>query len=154
MNIGYTVAQGRVGGAFAALAAASLPDEINYTGGAEFVVSPRLPLIGDVVGRTLRGAGRLDLVKKEFECNEPTPLLPGVPPGPGCAGLAGFTCKTTPFEEFAPRSADLRLLLGAGGVKFNVGGNLLVTASVLFPLGNAGLRSGVATMVGVDYVIR
>ena len=154
MNIGYTVAQGRVGGAFAGLTAASLPDEINYTGGAEFVVTPRLTVIGDLVGRTLRGAGRLDLVSKKFEYNEPTPLLPGMVMGPGCGGIAGFTCKTASFDEFAPRSADLRLLLGTAGVKFNPTGNLLVSASILFPLTNAGLRSRVTMMIGMDYVIR
>jgi len=154
LNIGYTVAQGRVGGAFAGLTAASLPDEINYTGGAEFVVTPRVTVIGDLVGRSLRGAGRLDLVSKKFEYNEPTPLIPGRPLGPGCGGFPGFTCKTASFDEFAPRPADLRLLLGTAGVKFNPTGNLLVSASVLFPLTNAGLRSRVTTMVGVDYLIK
>jgi len=151
VNISYTVAQGKVGGSFAGLASAPLPDEINYAGGVELVASKRLTVIGDILGRTLRGAGRLDLVSKKFEYNQPP--VPGMP-GPGCAGLAGFTCRTVSFDEFAPRSGDLRLMLGTGGVKFNLAGNLLVSASVLFPLTNAGLRSRITTMVGVDYVIK
>ena len=153
VNIGYTAARGRVGGAFAGLTSAPLPNEINYTGGIELVASRRLTLMGDVIGRTLRGAGHLDLVSKEFEYAEPTLLLTGKP-GPGCAGFAGFTCRTASFDEFSPRSADLRLLLGTVGAKYNLTGNLLVSASVLFPLTNAGLRSHATLMVGMDYVIK
>jgi len=63
--------------------------------------------------------------------------------------------QRTPVAQAAgARSADLQLLLGTAGVKFNPKGNLLVSASVLFPLTNAGLRSRVTTMIGVDYVIK
>ena len=154
VNIGYTAASGRVGGTLAGLTPAALPDELNYAGGVEFVAHRRLTVVGDVVGRTLRGAGRLDLVSKGFPYNEPTPLFPGVPPGPGCGGFVGFTCKTASFPEFSPRAGDLRLLLGTGGVKYNVAGNLLISASVLLPMTSAGLRSRVTTMIGLDYVVR
>jgi hypothetical protein len=148
-NIGYTLARGDVAGTVAGLSAASVPDEINYTGGVEFIASPRLTLMGDVVGRTLRGAGHLDLVSKSFEYNEATFLF--ATPGPGCAGFAGWTCRSASFDEFAPRPGNLTLLLGTGGVKFNPVGNLLISASVLFPLSNAGLRSRVTTVIGLDY---
>jgi len=150
VNIGYTAARGDVAGTVAGLSAASLPDEINYTGGVEFIASPRLTLMGDVIGRTLRGAGHLDLVTKQFEYNDPNPLIAGMP-GPGCAGFAGLTCATASFDEFDPRPGNLTLLLGNAGVKFNPFGNLLLSASVLFPLSNAGLRSRVTTMIGLDY---
>ena len=150
VNVGYTAAQGEVAGTLAGLAATSLPDEINYSGGIEFVASPRLTLIGDIVGRTLRGAGHLDLASKQFEFNDPGPLIAGMP-GPGCAGFAGLTCATASFDEFEPRPGNLTLLLGAGGVKFNPVGNLLISGSVLFPLSNAGLRSRVTTVIGLDY---
>ena len=151
VNIGYTTAGGRVGGAFAGLASAPLPDEVNYSGGVELVASRRLTVIGDILGRTLRGAGRLDLVNKSFEYAT-FPASP--PPGARCYGQPGTVCTSASFPEFAPRSGDLRLLLGIGGVKYNLAGNLLVSASVLFPLTNAGLRSRVTTMVGMDYVIK
>jgi hypothetical protein len=151
VNVGYTAARGTVAGTPAGFSAAPLPDEINYTGGIELVANPRLTLMGDVIGRTLRGAGRLSVVSKQFEYNEPTPLLIGVPPGPGCGGFAGFTCKTASFDEFAPRPGNLTLLLGTGGVKFNLVGNLLLTGSVLVPLTDAGLRSRMTTAVGLDY---
>jgi hypothetical protein len=139
-----------VAGTPSGLGSAPLPDEINYSGGIEFVASPRLTLMGDVIGRTLRGAGHLDLVSKPFEYNEFTQLLTGVP-GPGCGGFRGNTCKTASFDEFDPRPGNLTLLLGTGGAKFNLAGNLLITGSVLFPLTNAGLRSRVTMVIGLDY---
>jgi outer membrane putative beta-barrel porin/alpha-amylase len=151
VNIGYTAAHGTVAGTVANLRAASLPDEINYTGGVELMASPRITLMGDVVGRTLRGAGQLDFVSKSFEYNDPTLFTQGLP-GPGCGGLVGgFTCRTASFEEFAPKPGNLTLLLGAAGAKWNVKGNALITGSVLFPLTDAGLRSRVTTVVGLDY---
>jgi hypothetical protein len=118
--MGYTAAGGTVAGTVAGLSSTPIPDEINYSGGVELVANPRFTLIGDVVGRTLRKAGRLDVVSKSFEYNEPTILL-GTP-GPGCGGFVGFTCRSVSLDEFAPRSGNLRLLLGTGGVKFNVAG--------------------------------
>jgi outer membrane putative beta-barrel porin/alpha-amylase len=148
VNLGYTAAEGEVAGTLAGLTSAPIPDEINYSGGVEFVASPRLTVMGDVVGRTLRRAGRLDLVSKTFEYNAFSPTTPG----PDCGfGSVGFVCASTSLDEFAPRSGDLTLLLGTGGVKFNLTGNLLLSGSVLFPLTNAGLRSRLTTVIGVDY---
>jgi hypothetical protein len=149
VNMGYTAAGGTVAGTVAGLSSTPIPDEINYSGGVELVANPRFTLIGDVVGRTLRKAGRLDVVSKSFEYNEPTILL-GTP-GPGCGGFVGFTCRSVSLDEFAPRSGNLTLLLGTGGVKFNVAGNVLISGSVLFPLSKAGLRSRVTTVIGMDY---
>jgi hypothetical protein len=151
VNVGYTVADGNVAGSVTGREPAKIPDEINYTGGLEFIASPRLTLMGDVVGRTLRGAGHLDVVSKGFEYNNP-PVTFDPAIGPGCGGIpGGFTCRTASFDEFAPRPGNLTLLLGTGGVKYYVGGNLLVSGSVLFPLNNAGLRSRATAVVGVDY---
>jgi hypothetical protein len=72
-------------------------------------------------------------------------------PGPGCGGIPGNTCKTASFDQFTPRPGTLTLLLGTGGVKFNVAGNLLLSGSVLFPLTHAGLRSRITTTIGLDY---
>ncbi|HEY7186429.1 MAG TPA: hypothetical protein VH436_07765 [Vicinamibacterales bacterium] len=158
LNLGYTVAQGTVAGTLAGQASASLPDEINYSGGAEIVMTPRLTLMGDIVGRTLRGAGRLDLVGKNFEYSDISkiPLQPGqttpyTPQQLVEMGILTFPTSTATLDEFNPRPGNLTLLLGTGGVKFNPFGNLLVSASVLFPLTDAGLRSRVTTIIGLDY---
>ena len=138
-------------GTVAGLSATSLPDEINYTGGVEFVASPRFTVIGDVIGRTLRGAGRLGLASQSFEYNAFTDasFLPGA--APGCAGFLATVCTTASFDALTPRPGNLTLLLGTGGVKVNIKGNLLLSGSVLFPLTDAGLRSHVTTTIGLDY---
>jgi hypothetical protein len=147
VNLGYTAARGDVAGTVAGLTSTPVPDELNYSGGVEFVVNPRLTLIGDFVGRTLRGAGRLDLVSKKFDYVD----IPALMSRPEC-GPPDFPCHTsTSLDEFAPRPGNLSLLLGTAGVKFNLAGNLLISGSVLFPLTNAGLRSRVTTVIGVDY---
>jgi hypothetical protein len=146
VNIGYTAAEGTVAGTLAGLTAAPLPDEFNYSGGVEFVASPRLTVIADLIGRTLRGGGRLDPISKKFEYAAPASSTPG----PEC-GFPGTVCSSISLEEFEPRSDDLTLLLGTAGVKVNLGGNLLVSGSALFPLTKAGLRSRVTTLIGLDY---
>jgi hypothetical protein len=150
-NIGYTVSRGDVAGTVAGLSAASLPNEFNYTGGVEFIANPRVTVTGDVVGRTLRGAGRLELASQSFEYIgfTPTSFMPGA--APGCGGFLGTVCLTASFDALTPQAGNLTLLLGTGGVKYNLAGNLLVSGSVLFPLTKAGLRSHVTTVIGVDY---
>jgi hypothetical protein len=150
VNVGYTAAAGESAGTFAGLTSTPLPDEFNYSGGVEFVPTPRVTLVGDVVGRTLRGAGRLEWVPKQFQFNDPAPSLAGTP-GPGCAGVAGGVCSAISLDEFEPRSGDLTLLLGTAGVKFNPVGNLLISGSVLWPLTDAGLRSRTTVVFGMDY---
>jgi hypothetical protein len=142
VNIGYTVARGEVAGNLAGLRSASLPDEVNYSGGLDFVAGPRVTVNGDFVGRTLRNAGRLDVVSKGFQhrqFDQNGVALPSAMPA------------TTFFNEFEPRSGNLTLWLGTAGAKWNFTGNMLLTGSVLFPLTDAGLRSRVTTVVGLDY---
>jgi hypothetical protein len=147
VNAGYTAAEGVVAGTLTGLTSAPLPDEINYSGGIEFVANPRFTVMGDLVGRTLRGTGRLDVASKQFDfAAAATPSTPG----PAC-GFPGTVCASVSLDEFEPRAGNLPLLLGTVGVKFNPVGNLLISGSVLFPLTDAGLRSHVTPVIGVDY---
>ncbi len=135
LNLGYTLVNGEVGasGLLAELGGtAPIPDEVNYTMGMEFVAHPRVTIIGDIVGRTLRQAGRLELTSKTFEYQ-------------GASSLQSAT-----FDEFEPRGGNLNLVLGAVGVKFNPTGALLFSANVLFPLTDGGLRSRLTTVIGLD----
>ena len=93
--------------------------------------------MGDVVGRTLRGAGRLDLVGKTFDYVDPSSIVTLSPTFSLEQAKAAPIIGHFPATEFDPRPGNLRLLLGTGGVKFNPFGNLLISASVLFPLTNA-----------------
>ena len=136
VNIGYTAVAGEtasISGLGTAGGEVALPDELNYAAGIEFVAHPRLTIIGDVVGRTLRSSGRLDLQAKPFEFQGATAV------------------QTAQFNEFEPRSGNLNLLLATTGFKFNPAGNFLISASVLYPLTQAGLRSRLTTVVSFDY---
>ena len=138
VNIGYTfskdtgtIATSHLGGS------PTFPDEFNYAAGVEYVIEPRVTVIGDVVGRTLRNAGRLDVVTKTFTFQ---------PPGTPAPPLA-----TMQFDEFEARTGNLNLLYGTAGVKINPKGNILISASVLFPLTDAGLKNRLTTIIGMDY---
>ncbi|MBA3269929.1 MAG: transporter, partial [Acidobacteria bacterium] len=61
LNVGYTVSTK------GALPSASLNDEWNYAAGFDLAVSQRLTLIADVLGRSIRDAGRLREADKVFE---------------------------------------------------------------------------------------
>ena len=136
VNVGYNFANGELD-AVAPLGASAVdvPDEFNYTAGVEFVAESRVTLIGDIVGRVLRDAGRLTPRMKTFE------FIEG----------AGGPRSSAEFEEFDPREASLHVLMGTAGVKYNPVGNLLINASVLVPLTKSGLRSKVGAVVGIDY---
>jgi hypothetical protein len=136
VNVGYTFTNGEEDSNTIDGGLPSLPDEINWAAGVEFVATPRLTVIGDLIGRTLRDIGRLEIEAKRFDFQPQDATLPP-------------TFVT--FDEFAPRSGNLNLLLGTVGAKFNPVGDFLISASVLFPLTDAGLKSRWSTVVGVDY---
>jgi hypothetical protein len=151
VNIGYTAAGGSVSGPFGALHERQVPDEINYSAGAEVVVTPRLTVTGDLIGRTLRHAGRLSLVGKTFEYVDPSSIVMLSPTVTLEQARAAAVIARFDAMEFDVRPGHLTLLLGTAGAKFNPAGNWLVSGSVLFPLSDAGLRTRVTTMIGVEY---
>ena len=118
-----------------------IQNEINYVAGVEFVATPRVTLLGDVVGRTLLDAPRLEQITNVFAFNVC---------GPGCSVAPGGP-RTVELQEFEGQVGNLNLLLGTVGAKVNVGGNTLLTGNLLFPLSDGGLKSGVSVAVGLDY---
>jgi hypothetical protein len=58
---------------------------------------------------------------------------------------------TATFEEFSRRPGDLNLLVGVLGARFNPRGNFLISAEVLLPITDAGLRDRVTPVIGIDY---
>jgi hypothetical protein len=128
VNIGYTIS-GDSENAFL-----NVTDEFNYTAGAEFVASPKVTLVGDFIGRQLRGSGRLVDQAKTFNWTTQ-------------GGVSG----STTFNEFASESGSLNLLLASAGVKFNPTRTLLISANVLFPLTDAGIRSKPVPVIGFEY---
>jgi hypothetical protein len=119
---------------------ATIPDAINYTGGFDVVLGPRVTLAVDVIGRTLRKAQVLKVVDHTFFAN--TNPDDSAPP----------TIVQATLPRLVASQADVTTLLGSAGVKVNPFGNLLVTANALFSLTrHHGLQSAVAPFVGIDY---
>jgi len=124
VNFGYT----------ASGSAAS--DQLNYVGGVEYAASPKVTVVGDILGWNLRDTVRLRSSTAAFSFQQ----------GPAAP------VEQTSVETVALSSGSLNTALGTAGVKLNPWGNLLVSAHVLFPLtGKSGLKSGVSPVVGFEY---
>ena len=63
----------------------------------------------------------------------------------------GGSFGTASFEEFTRRPGDLNLLVGAAGVRYNPRGTLLISAQVLVPITESGLRDRITPVIGIDY---
>ena len=127
-NVGYT-ASGENSNEFF-----DVTDEFNYIFGAEFAASSRLTLSADLLGRRLIDSGRLEETPKTFNWRT----------------QSGQTGSST-FNEFAPVSGSLNLTTLVTGLKFNPTKTLLISANVLFPLTDAGIRSKPVPVIGIDY---
>jgi hypothetical protein len=147
LNVGFTVSGD--GPREGTLVFTPLPvsNEFNYAGGIEVVAHPRVTLIGDILGRTLIDAGKLEEEDKSYlyrvgsAAGATAPLL---------------TSTTNPltgehYRQLSLSSGNLNLLLGAAGVKFNAATNFLISGNVLFPLSKTGLRDNLTIAVGFDY---
>jgi hypothetical protein len=148
LNLGYTFSS------HGALPEAQLHDEIFATAGADVAVTPRVTMSFDVLSRTLRETGRMRMGERTFEY-----ALSGSGSGGGGGGGGGGGRPTQPAAtqrltvselQFVP--GNLNLHLGAAGVRFNPWRTLLVSASLLFPFTERGLRDRVTPSIGIDYV--
>jgi hypothetical protein len=128
LNIGYTFTGDSNSPFF------NLADEFHYRFGTEFAATPKLTVNADLLGRNLRDAGRLQEQPRTFNYMSAT----GVP-------------GSTTVNELAFQSGSLNLLIGTAGVKYNVVGNLLISANVLVPLTQTGIRDRVTPVIGFDY---
>ncbi len=126
-NLGYTIS-GK-GNLF------TMADQINYTGGAEYAVSPRVTVVGDVVGRTDRNASRLvdNAILHSFQQGPTAPV------------------ETTTLPAVASIAGNLSSALLAVGTKVNPFQNFLVSAHVLLPVNKAGLTSRFTPVIGFEY---
>jgi hypothetical protein len=137
INVGYTASgAGDLTPQFG-VPVTGVSDEVNYAGGTEFTPNPRVTLIGDLIGRTLRGAGTI------------AAETISLPFGTGAASSTN-PLSGQPYRQLAWTPGNLNLVLGSAGVKYNPAGNVLLTGNVLFPLTSGGLKSKVSFVLGVD----
>jgi hypothetical protein len=99
--------------------------EINYTAGLDVAASSTITVAGDIIGRSLKNSAKLSL----FDSGAASP-------------------DRLVFFQVDP--GNVALLLGAVGVKVNVGGLWLATATILFPLNDNGIKPHVTPVVGFE----
>lgn len=122
-NVGYTVANKGVSNQF------------NYVGGLEFAASPKITIVGDVLGRSFRTGTRI--------VDNPTlHIFQESNGGPNEAVI---------LPTIGTESGGYTSVLATVGAKFNPYRTLLVSAHLVFTLTNAGLKRGVTPVIGFDY---
>jgi hypothetical protein len=105
-----------------------LADGFFYRGALGVAAAPRVTLVGELLGRTVREAGRMTQVRVAH------PTIPGVD-----------------TLRLVPDGAGIHTASAVAGVKWNVGGTLLLSGNVAFPLTERGLRSRPVPVVALDY---
>jgi hypothetical protein len=114
-----------------------IPDEVSYTAGFDWAVSPRMTFAVDVLGRDRLKSRVVRVVDTTFEAN----TSPSGPP----------TIVTATFPRLVSEEGDSNALLGSVGFKINPFGNFLITINGLFSLNHKGLQDDFAPLVAVDY---
>ena len=112
----------------AGLARGGVSDEVNYGGALVMAATPKVSLIGEVIGR------RLDALARITETAAPHPQSVGV--------------ETI---RLMPQSTGAASLMGVAGIKWNLGRTWLLSGNILFPLSDAGLRARPTPAVSIDY---
>lgn len=125
VNIGYTASSGN----------ANIPDVVNYAGGVEYGAHPRITVNADLVGRSSRNALRL----------QPATITHRYQQG------AAAAVQQTTLDGISVTPGSLNTAIGAFGAKVNAWRNLLVSAHLLLPFTDAGLRSRPSVVAGFDY---
>ena len=133
-NFGYTISGDTTAARSEETFVFAPPDEFGYAAGVDFAATPRLTLVGDVVGRAIRDTIRLDQSQIR---------LPDL--------LTATGEVTTNFTGFTARIGNLNQVLGSVGAKFNPKGNALIAFNVLFPLNDVGLRDNVTWVGGFEW---
>jgi hypothetical protein len=131
-NAGYTFSNHRSG-------QPRLPDEISYSGGFDWAMSPRLTFVVDALGRTFRDTQIVSVENATFVANtNPSPVTPPV-------------LNSAVLPRLVTREGNLTTFLGSVGFKVNPVGNLLLTVNGLFSLNKNGLRDDFTPLIGLDY---
>jgi hypothetical protein len=103
---------------------------VAYEGGVEWAATDRLTVNGELIGRTLNNGGRLTY--------RDLPMLPNP-----------FGITTASVATVDPRG--LHRIYGAAGIKWNFSGTALLTANILVPVNDQGLRDHLTPVIGLDW---
>jgi hypothetical protein len=130
VNVGYQWnGSSLLAGDIAAGVKGDLPNELSYVFGADVGVERRLSIAFDVLGRYWSDAQRL--ASSTFTASSVSP--------------------PQTFDDVAFRVGPLNVVSGSFGLKANIAGTLLATFNLEFKLNDAGLRTKVTPLVGLEY---
>jgi hypothetical protein len=126
-----SVEQGRVSAhANSGVSIGGLAREFSYGGALAIAASPRVSLIGELLGRWIDSPGHIVTV------SAPHPQLSGV-----------ATLRLT------PDASRLHLLTAVPGLKWNLTETWVLAANVSIPLTSAGLTAPITPFIGLDYAL-
>ena len=114
-----------------------IPDEVAYTLGFDWAVSPRMTFAVDVLGRDRLNSRVVRVVDTTFQANTSASGPPNI--------------VTATFPRLVAEQGDSNSLQGSVGFKINPFGNFLITVNGLFSLNRKGLQDDFAPLVAVDY---
>jgi hypothetical protein len=102
--------------------------EIFWSSATTFAATPRVTVVGEVMGRRL---SELSLVQDVYE---PHPLIPGVE-----------------TMRWLPTDSGVHTMFVVTGVKWNLASSWLLNTNLLIRVTDAGLRARVTPAVSIDY---
>ncbi len=103
---------------------------VAYDAGVEWAGTDRLTVNAELMGRTVRNGGRLVYRSLPLRANP-------------------FGLTDALVASVDPRG--LHRVSVSGGIKWNFAGTALLTASVLLPMNDAGLRDAFTPIIGLDW---
>ena len=110
------------------LSGGGLSNEVAYRGAVTFNAVERVTLVGELIGRRIGEAGRITAVRA------PHPTI-----------LDVDTIRLVSEDSSVSTAATVL------GAKWNVTGTWILAGHVLVPMTDRGLKSGVVTLIGLDY---
>jgi hypothetical protein len=110
------------------LSGGGLSNEVAYRGAVCYSASDRVTVIGELIGRRAGDVGRLTAVR------EPHATIAGVD-----------------TIRLLPDAAGLSTAAVVLGAKWNLTGTWILSGHTQLPITDRGLRSGVVTLIGLDY---
>jgi hypothetical protein len=110
------------------LSGGGLSNEVAYRGAVTFNATERVTLVGELIGRRFGGAGRISAMRA---------------PHP--------TIRNVDTIRLVSQDASVSTAATVLGAKWNVTGTWILAGHVLVPVTDRGLRSGVVTLIGLDY---
>lgn len=108
----------------------SIQDQLQYNAGFEYELNPRLTVLGDVVGRYLRGGGGVGYQPYYFPVNR--------------TNVIGADALVTTAQ-------GVHTVTLAPGLKWNAYRSALLTANLLITTTTGGLRDRFTPVLGIDW---